>query len=153
MPPRDLLAGDPASAALLQSGGARLRARALQAAIELDPTFTDRYDETVRAALLSDLEAFHDKLIVAVASGHPNVMSSFADLVAVRYRKRKVAMKDVITLCEGLRRAAASAVEPSGQPAVDAAIDAAITVFKWHGRLAGDAKKRNPFIAFIYKGA
>jgi hypothetical protein len=35
---------------------------------------------------------------------------------------------------------------------VDAAIDAAITVFKWHRRLAGD-RKRHPLLAFIYKGA
>ena len=37
--------------------------------------------------------------------------------------------------------------------ALDAAIDAAIAVFKWHRRLAGDARKRNPLLAFIYKGA
>ena len=34
-----------------------------------------------------------------------------------------------------------------------AATDAAIAVFKWHRRLAGDARKRNPVIRFIYKGA
>ena len=153
MPPRDLTVGDPASAALLRRGGARLRVRALAAAIDLDPTFTDRHDDAVRASLLSDLEAFHDKLVVAVSSGDPGVMTSFADLVAVRYRKRRISMDDVILLCEGLRRAAASAVEPAGQPAVDAAIDAAVAVFKWHRRLAGDARRRNPFLAFIYKGA
>jgi hypothetical protein len=38
-------------------------------------------------------------------------------------------------------------------PALDAAIDEAITVFKWHRRLAGDARKRHPLLAFIYKGA
>ena len=39
-------------------------------------------------------------------------MATFADLVAVRYRKRKIPMDDVVTLCEGLRRAAAAVVEP-----------------------------------------
>jgi hypothetical protein len=38
-------------------------------------------------------------------------------------------------------------------PAVDAALDASIEVLLWHRRLAGDARKRNPLIAFIYKGA
>ena len=122
-------------------------------ALDIDPTLRDRHDDLVREALLADLEAFVDRLSVAVASGDPGAMATFADLVAVRYRKRKIAMDDVVTLCEGLRRAAAAAVEPDAQPAVDAAIDAGIAVFKWHRRLAGDARKRNPLLAFIYKGA
>ncbi|MBI2780190.1 MAG: hypothetical protein HYX55_00145 [Chloroflexi bacterium] len=153
LPPLDLSAGDPAAAAALGSGGARLRARALAAALDIDPTLRDRHDDLVREALLADLQAFVDRLAVAVASGDPRAMATFADLVAVRYRKRKIAMDDVVTLCEGLRRAAAAAVQPDAQPAVDAAIDAGIAVFKWHRRLAGDARKRNPLLAFIYKGA
>ena len=148
-----MFAGDPAAAATLRSGGARLRARAFAAALDIDPTLADRHDETVRAALLADLEAFQDRLIAAVASGHPRAMATFADLVAVRYRKRRIPMDDVITLCEGLRRAALAVVEPGTEPAIDESIDEAITVFKWHRRLAGDARKRNPFLAFIYKGA
>ena len=34
----------------------------------------------------------------------------------------------------------------------DAALDAAIEVFRFHRRLAGDARKRNPILAAIYKG-
>jgi hypothetical protein len=71
----------------------------------------------------------------------------------VRYRKRRIGMDDVVTLCEGLRRAAGSVVDPSAQPAIDEAIDQAIKVFKDHRRLAGDNHKRNPLIAFIYRGA
>ena len=146
-------AGDTAAAAALRSGGARLRARALAAALELNPTMRDRHPEVVIQALLSDLEAFHDRLIVAVASADPHAMATFADLVSVRYRKRKIPMDDVISLCEGLRRAAASVVEPDAVPVVDEAIDEAITVFKWNRRLAGDARRRNPLLAFLYKGA
>lgn len=153
LPPRDLSRGDAAAAAALQSGGARLRARALQAALDLDPSMRERHPDVVRQALLADLEAFHDKLVVAVASADPRVMGQFADLVAVRYRKRKIGMDDVVTLCEGLRRAAAAVVEPGAVAAVDAAIDEAIAVFKWHRRLAGDARKRHPLLAYIYKGA
>jgi hypothetical protein len=80
-------------------------------------------------------------------------MATFADLVAVRYRKRKIPMDDLVTLCNGLRRAAAALVEPSAMASIDAGLDEAIEVFKWHRRLAGDARKRNPFLAFIYKGA
>jgi hypothetical protein len=153
LPPRDLSAGDPGAAAILRSGGARLRRRAFDAAMDLDPTMADRYSELERQGLLSDIEAFQDRLVTAIASGDPHAMATFADLVAVRYRKRKVPMDDVITLCEGLRRAAAAVVEPAAQPPLDAAIDEAIAVFRWHRRLAGDARKRNTFLKFIYKGA
>jgi hypothetical protein len=153
LPPRDLSAGDIAAAAALRSGGARLRARALAAALEANPSMKDRHAEIVIQALLADLEAFHDRLIAAVSSGDPRHMATFADLVAVRYRKRKVPMDDVISLCEGLRRAAAAVVEPAAVASIDAAIDQAIAVFKWNRRLAGDARKRHPLLAFIYKGA
>ena len=125
----------------------------MAAALDMDPTIGDRHNEVVRTALMSDLEAFTDRLARAVASGDPRDMATFADLVAVRYRKRRIPMNDVITLCNGVRRAAASVVDLDSTAAIDAAIDAGIEVFKWHGRLAGDAKKRHPLIAFIYKGA
>ena len=153
LPPRDLRAGDPAAAAALRSGGARLRSRAFATALDLDPTLAERHSELVRQALQSDLEAFVDRLVTAVASGDPHAMATFADLVAVRYRKRRIPMDDLVTLCDGLRRAAAAVVEPGAMPAIDAALDEAIAVFKWHRRLGGDARKRNPFLAFIYKGA
>ena len=146
-------AGDTTAAAALRSGGARLRARALAAALDGNPTMKSRHADVVIQALLADLEAFHDRLIVAVASGDPHAMATFADLVAVRYRKRKVPMDDVIALCEGLRSAAAAVVEPDAVPTIDAAIDQAIAVFKWNRRLAGDARKRHPLLAFLYKGA
>jgi hypothetical protein len=146
-------AGDPAAAAALRSGGARFRGRAFQAALDIDPTLRDRYDDLARESLLSDLEAFVDRLVAAVSSGHPHAMATFADLVAVRYRKRKIPMDDLVTLCDGLRRAAAAVVEPDANATIDAALDEAIAVFKWHRRLAGDARKRNAFLAFIYKGA
>ena len=153
MPPRNLHAGDRAAAEAIRTAGSRLSARALAAALDIDPTMRERHDEYVRQSLQSDLQAFVDRLIAAVASGDPRHMASFADLVAVRYRKRKIAMDDVITLCEGLRRAAGSVVDPGAQPSIDEAIDEAIAVFKWHRRLAGDARKRNPLLAFIYRGA
>jgi hypothetical protein len=153
MPPRDMTAGDPTAAAALRRGGLRLRVRTLEAALDLDPTLKDRHSELVRQGLLSDLEAFVDRLIAAVSSGDPRAMATFADMIAVRYRKRKMPMDDLVTLCEGLRRAGAAVVEPEAYDAVNAAIDAGIEVFKWHRRLAGDGRKRNSLLAFIYKGA
>jgi hypothetical protein len=153
LPPRDLKAGDAVAADALLRAGERLRVRALEAALALDPTLRDRYDDLTRQALLSDLVAFVDRLAVAVASDDPRAMATFADMIAVRYRKRRIAMDDVVLLCEGLRRASAGVVEAAALPVIDAAIDQAIAVFRWHRRLAGDARKRNPLLAFIYKGA
>lgn len=137
----------------MRAAGPRLRTRALEAALDLDPTMRERHDELVRQALLADLQAFVDRLIIAVSSGDPAAMAQFADLVAVRYRKRRISMDDVITLCEGLRRAAGSVVEPGAQASIDAAIDQAIAAFKRHRRLAGDARKRHPLLKYIYRGA
>jgi hypothetical protein len=36
---------------------------------------------------------------------------------------------------------------------VNASIDAMIERFKWHGRIAGDARKRSRILNAIYKGA
>jgi hypothetical protein len=146
-------AGHPADAAALTSAASRVAARALEAAVAADLTFRDRYDELRLRELLADLAAFIRRLAMAVASNDPRVMSSWAEAVAVRYRKRLVPMDDVVTLCEGLRSAAPAVVTPLAMPAVDAGLDAAIKVFRWHRRLAGDARKRHPLLAFIYKGA
>ena len=71
MPPPDLKAGDTAAASALRRGGPRLRIRAIEAALDLDPTLKDRHSELVRQGLLADLEAFHDRLVIAVSSGDP----------------------------------------------------------------------------------
>jgi hypothetical protein len=80
-------------------------------------------------------------------------MTGWAENIAVRYRKRVVPMDDVIALCEGLREVLPGTISPDANTAANAALDAAIKVFKWHRRLAGDGRKRNAFLAFIYKGA
>lgn len=153
LPPPDLGAGYPADAAALRAGRVRVAARALEAAVGADPTLRDRHDELSLRELLADLEAMVDLLATSIAAADTEMMGRWAETVAVRYRKRAVPMDDVVTLCNGLRRAAAAAVKPAAMPAVDAALDAAIKVLLWHRRLAGDARKRNPLIAFIYKGA
>jgi hypothetical protein len=128
-------------------------ARALEAAVGGDATFRDRYDELGLRELLADLEAMVEILAGSVAAGDTGPMARWAESVAVRYRKRGVPMDDVVAMCEGLRRASALAATPAAMPAVDAALDATIEVLLWHRRLAGDARKRHPLLAFIYKGA
>lgn len=153
LPPRDLSAGRPDAAAALAVGRDRIAARALAIALELAPTMRERHDETALRALLADLGAFVDRLGLAVAADDPRVMGGFAEMTAVRFRKRAVPMDDVATLCEGLRRAAHGALPPDAVEVVDRALDEAIRAFRWHRRLAGDARKRHPLLDILYRGA
>jgi hypothetical protein len=152
-PPLDLQAGHPADAATLKAATARTASRALEAAVASDPTLRERYDDLRLRELLADLRAFVGRLAIAIAADDPSVMVGWAENVAVRYRKRVVPMDDVIALCEGLRAVVPGVLQPEAFESANRALDAAIKVFRWHRRLAGDGHKRNPFVAFIYKGA
>ncbi len=153
LPPRDLDAGHPAAALAVGTARARLAGRALEVALDADPTFRGRYSDLALRELLSDIGAMVDSLGVALASGDPSVMAAWAEMVAPRYRKRDVPMDDVIGIAEGLRAAAATAIAPDAVPALHAAMDAMLAPLRWRRRLGGDARKRNAVIAFIYKGA
>lgn len=148
-----MTAGDPMSAAALRREHRRIGERALAFAIESDPSFTDRHDEVALADLRLDVDSFVNRLADAVAANQPGRLSRWAENVVPRFRKKAVSMDDLTLLFEGLRRAAPAAVLPDGMPIVDASVAEAIAVFKWHRRLAGDARPRNPILDFIYKGA
>ena len=62
-------------------------------------------------------------------------------------------MDDLINLCEGIRAALPSVLAPGELPRPSEALDAAIATYKWHRRLAGDARKRNALLQWLYKGA
>lgn len=153
LPPRDLCAGYPADAAGIRAAAPRLAARSLERALDADRDFRARYSDLALRELLADTEALADRLATAVASDDPTIMGLFAEHLAPRYRKRLVPMDDVIALCEGLRSAVRSVVTPAAGSVVDASVDEAVAALQWHRRLGGDARKRNAFIAFIYKGA
>jgi hypothetical protein len=152
-PPRDLTAGHPTAAHRLRSGRVAIRNRVLEIAIDRDPTLRDRYDDVGLRKLLRDADVLIERLALSVASGDPAFMSEYGEWVAPVYRRRKVPMDDLVNLLESLRLAAASALAPEERPAADNAVDAGIKVFRWHRRIAGDARKRNPIAAFLYKGA
>ena len=82
----------------------------------------------------------------------PRWMEEFADHTTVPYRRRRVPLGDVIHLLEGIRAASRSVLSGDEQRAADAGIDGAIRNLRWHRRLAGDARRRNPILAAIYKG-
>ena len=153
LPPLDPTAGLPAAAARLRAARARLGARALEIAIEHDPTINDHNDETGVRLLLRDTEILVDEVAVALATGSVAAIHSWAEQASVIYRRRRVPMDNLVALCEGLREAGQAVLTPAERPAADAVLDTAIERFRWQRRLAGDARKRNRILQFIYKGA
>ncbi len=152
LPPLDLTAGSPDAAARIRDGRARLAARALGLAMDADPTIRERYDEAGQRHLLLDAELLAERVALAVAAGDPAPAHHYADWTAPVYRRRRVPLDDLVGLCEGLRAALPSVLAPGELPPASAALDAAIEVYRWHRRLAGDARRKNAFLQFLYKG-
>ncbi len=152
LPPTDMRAGFPDAAGRIRAAQARLGARALEVALQLDPTLRDRLGETGLRALLRDTEVYLERIARAIASADPGQAREWADWVAPVYRRRKVPMDDLVTLSEGLRKALATTLSPEEQVSADAALDQAILTFRRYRGLAGDARKRNRVLAAIYKG-
>jgi hypothetical protein len=152
LPPLDLTAGFPDAAARIRTSASRLAARALAVAIDADPTIRDRYDEAGLRHLLRDAELLADRIAVTVAAADPRPAAEYAEWTAPVYRRRRVPMDDLIALCNGLRAALPGVLAPAELPAAGAGLDAAIEVYRWHRRIAGDARKKNAFLQFLYKG-
>lgn len=153
LPPRDLTAGFPAAAERLRAASERLGTRALEIALERDPSMRERHDELALRKLLHDTGVYIERIARSVASNDPYFTREWADWVAPVFRRRRVPMDDLITLSESLRQAMLSVLAPDERASADAALDAAIGVFRWYRRIAGDARKRNRLLAAIYKGA
>jgi hypothetical protein len=130
-----------------------LGARALESAVERDPTLMTRYDELGLRERLHDAALLADRVALSVAAGDPGPAREYADWTAPAYRRKRVPLDDIINLLEGLRTALPTVVDGQADVDADAAIDAAIAVYRWNRRLAGDARKRNPFLQLLYKGA
>ncbi len=153
LPPRSLVAGYPDAAVRLRENRARIATRALEVAVADDPTFSARYDERGLRNLLGDAEALSDRLALCVAGNDPFWLKEFANQAAPVFRRRKVAMDDVVRICEGLRSGARGVLAEDEMVPAELALDEAVGVFRWYRRLAGDARKRNRLLAAIYKGA
>ncbi|HTC85760.1 MAG TPA: hypothetical protein VK656_03605 [Candidatus Acidoferrum sp.] len=153
LPPLDETAGFPVAASRLRAATAEVGRRALEATTAGDPTLAERIGETGLRQLLRDTEVWVDRIALSVAAGDPEPMRAFAEQIAPPYRRRRVSMEDATKLAEGFRAALRSVLTPAEQPTADAALDAAIAVFVWHRRIAGDARKRNRILQAIYKGA
>ena len=152
LPPPDTTTGLPDAARRIRDRAPELAARALAVALDADPTFRDRYDETGLRGRLRDAELLAERLALCVAANDTTPLREYADWTSPVYRRKRVPLDDLIGLCDGLRVALPAALAPGELEAANAALDAAITQYRWHRRLAGDARRKNAFLQFIYKG-
>jgi len=151
-PPPDMQAGFPAAGERIRQNRQRVAARSLEIALASVPGLRERYDELGLRRLLHDTEIIAERVALSVAANDPYFARNFAGTSAIIFRRRKVPMDDVIALCEGLRAALPALLGHAELVPANVALDEAIEEFRWYRRLAGDARKRNPILEFIYKG-
>ena len=153
LPPIDRISDLPPAAARVASARDRLAARSLEIAIDRDPTLRERHDEYAMRRLLRDAAVLIDRVVDVLATNDTGPARAFADATPPAYRRRKVPMNDLINLADSVRAAIGATLAQADMGPVDAAVEAMNERFKWHGRIAGDARKRNRLLAAIYKGA
>lgn len=129
-----------------------LAARALRLAMDADPTISTRYDEAGQRQLLRDAGLLAERVALCLATGDPDGAREYAEMTAAVYRRRQTPMDDIIGLCEGLRGSFPTVLSPVELDAASQALEAAIGVYRWHRRIAGDARKKNALLQFLYKG-
>jgi len=148
----DMTAGFPAAADRIRAARTRLAVRALEAAVDRDPTLRERQGQAGLRHLLRDTDGYLERVALAVASGSPAQVREWAEWVAPVYRRRRVPMDDLILLSEGVRVALAAVLSDEERGPAERGLDQAIAVFHWHRGLSGDARKRNRLLWAIYKG-
>jgi hypothetical protein len=153
LPAIDATAGFPAAAARIEAAGDRLGARALEVAVERDPTFRDRYDEIGLRQLLRDTEVMINRIALSVGANDPGYLAKWVDQTVPVYRRRRVPADDIAQLLEGLRASVGSMLVAAEAEPLHAAIDEGIRILRWNRRVAGDARKRNRLAQFLYRGA
>jgi hypothetical protein len=152
LPPRSLQAGFPDAAARLRANRAALAVRALEIAMDTDPTLRERYDDAGLRNLLRDTEVHVDRLALCVAGNDSHWLKHFADGAATIYRRRRVGMDDLVALLEGLRAAVRGVLSAEEMVPAEAALDEAIGVYRWQRRISGDVRRRNRILDAIYRG-
>lgn len=152
LPGPDMRAGFPDGAARIRAEAPRLGTRALEVALQRDPTIRTRLGETGLRHLLRDTEILVERVARAVASADPAQLREWADWVAPVYRRRKVPMDDLVALCEGLRASLPAVLSAEEQEPANIALDQGIATFRWYRQIAGDARQRNRLLEAIYRG-
>jgi hypothetical protein len=129
-----------------------LPAVALDAAIRIDETLPQRYDELALRTLLRDYDRHIEQLARAIETGEDRFVVVYGETLVPTYRRRGVRMNDVVSLLRGLEEAAVALGAAAEADAVRAPMAAWIERMRHHRRLPGD-HKGNAQVRFIWKGA
>lgn len=142
----------PAAAARLRAHSERLSRLALQNTLRLAPGFDERYDETALRLFLRDYERHIEQLARALETANHSFVTNYGEWLVPVYRRRRVPMRDFMTLLEGLRQAVATILAPDENATARQMFDLWEQRLKHHGRLPGD-HRGNPIVRFFWKGA
>ncbi len=152
LPPSDATAGLPDAAARLRANRSRIGTLALQAALRLDPTFRERFDDLALRRLLRDYERHIEQLSRALETGEERFVVQYAEWLVPVYRRRDIRMNDLVTILDGLREAALSVLPGEDAAPTRALFDRWIERLRHHRRLPGD-HKGSSIVRLIWKGA
>lgn len=152
LPPSDIHAGLPEAAARLRAQRARLGQIALEATLNLDPTFAQRYDEMMLRRILRDYDRHIEQLARAMETGEERFVVIYAESIVPAYRRREIRMNDVVTIVNGLREAAQGALSAADAEVMNRYMAAWVARLRRHARLPGD-HKGNKLVRLIWKGA
>jgi hypothetical protein len=152
LPPPDRNAGHPAAADRLRSARARLAQIALETTVQLDPTFSDRYDELALRRFLRDFDGHIEQLARALETGEDRFVVQYGEWLVPVMRHRHVPMKDFMLLLDGLRASALTVLSTGDAGLVRGLTDGWQARLKHHQRLAGD-HQGNSIVRFFWKGA
>ncbi|MFV2062407.1 MAG: hypothetical protein ACC726_02695 [Chloroflexota bacterium] len=152
LPPSDATAGRPDVAGRVRDAADVLPARALDAALRVDPSLRHRYDALMLRRFLRDYDAHIEQLAQAVETGEDRYVVIYGETLVPIYRRRKVRMNDVVSLLKGLEGAAVALLPTAAAEAIREPMQAWIERMRHHRRLPGD-HTGNSVARFIWKGA
>jgi hypothetical protein len=150
--PIDMTSTYPAAAAIVRREATQISVGALKAALNADPTFRSRYDETGLRLLARDAELLSERLAMCLGSGEVRWLTDYAEWIGPIERRRGVSQGDLATLCRGMIETLEPTLGADELGAATRAIDAAAAVFRRNGRVGGDRHKRIAFLKWIYRG-
>jgi hypothetical protein len=147
-----MTAGFPDVAAKLRRETVQIAVRALEAAVEKDPTIQTRYDGVGLRRLLRDTELLVERLAMCLGSDNPRWLVEYAEWIAPIYRRRGVSLLDICALGDGIRGTIAADLGEDERATAELSLEAATAVWKRNSRLAGDRHKRNALWKWMYRG-
>jgi hypothetical protein len=130
----------------------RLPVTSLEAALRIDATLSERYDELMQRTFLRDYQQHIEQLARAVETGEDRFVVIWGESLVPIYRRRNVRMNDVVSLLRGLEEAAVALGPAADADVIREPMGAWVERMRHHRRLPGD-HEGNAAARFIWKGA